>query len=376
MKIALNARLLIENKMTGMGVFTYETFRRIAANHPEHSFYYIFDRPYSVRFITSDNIIPIVVPPKVRHHPLFLHLWYEFALPKQLKKIQPSLFISPDGFMSLSTSIPSIIVIHDINFEHFPHFIPKPISWYYRKYTPKYANKAKHILTVSNFSKNDIQSQYGILSEKIDVVYNGANDKYKPIDKSEQNLFRQTYTYGCPFFIFVGILHQRKNIINQLTAFDLFRKKHRQYNHKFFIVGEKWKWNKETELFFQQLEFKNDVIFTGRLSAEQLGLAIGSAEALMYVSYFEGFGIPILEAFYAGTPVITSVTTSMPEVAGKGALYANPDKPDEIADAMNTLVSNQQITNNLIAEGNVRKDLFTWDKTADVMWKAIEKSLV
>jgi glycosyltransferase involved in cell wall biosynthesis len=376
MKIALNARLLIENKMTGMGVFTYETFRRIAASHLEHTFYFIFDRPYSENFITSENIIPIVVKPKVKHHPFFLHYWYEYALPKQLKKIQADLFISPDGFMSLKTSVPSLIVIHDINFEHYPHFLPRAISQYYRTFTPKYAKKAKHILTVSEFSKQDIQTQYGITPNKIDVVYNGANNIYKPIDTATQIEYRKAHTESCPFFLFVGILHQRKNIVNQLKAFDLFRKNNINSKHKFYIVGEKWKWSNEAETTFQQLEFKHDVIFAGRLSSEQLGFAIGSAEALMYVSFFEGFGIPILEAFYAGTPVITSTTTSMPEVAGNAALYANPNNIDEIAKAMSKIVFDKQIRDSLIAEGNIRKNLFTWEKTAESMWKAIEQNIL
>ncbi len=373
MKIALNARLLIEDKMTGMGMFTYEAFRRIAASHPEHTFYYIFDRPFSEKFITSDNIVPLIVRPKVRHHPLFLHFWYEYALPKQLKKIRPSLFISPDGFMSLKTQTPTIIVIHDINFEHYPHFLAKPISWYYRKYTPKYAHKAKHVLTVSGFSKNDIQEQYNIPHEKINVVYNGANAHFKPLDALEKSQFRNTYTDGCPFFIFVSILHKRKNIINQLKAFDLFRAKHLDSKHKFFVVGEKWNWDKQSEAVFQKLRYKDDVIFAGHFSSGKLATALGSAEALLYVSYFEGFGIPIIEAFHADTPVITSTTTSMPEVGGQAALYAHPDDIIAIAAAMEKIATSQHTRNTLIAEGNKRKDLFTWDKTAGNIWQAVEQ---
>jgi len=373
MKIAVNTRLLIENKLTGIGCFALESIQRIAKSHPEHTFYFIFDRTYSEKFITSSNIIPIILAPKVRHHPVFLYYWFEFSLPKLLKKIKPDLFLSPDGFLSLKTKIPALIVIHDINFEHYPRYLPKFISWYYRYFTPKFVRHAKRIATVSEYSKKDIQKQYGISANKIDVVYNGSNNLYKPVSEEIKNAVKEKYANSNDFFLFVGALHPRKNISNQLLAFDIFRNANPNLKHKFLIAGDKWYWTKEMEIVFKNLKHKNDVVFTKHLPTEKLSLLVASATALMYVSIFEGFGIPIIEAFETETPVITSNTTSMPEVAGDAALIVNPFSPDDIADSMREIAVNTNLKNELIERGCQRKKLFSWDKTADLLWKSIEK---
>ena len=128
MRIAVNTRLLLKDKLEGIGWFTFETLSRITKNHPEHDFYFLFDRPYSREFISGKNIHPMVIPPKTRH-PILWYVWFEFCIPKILKKIKADLFLSPDGFLSLTSNIPSISVIHDINFEHHP----EDLKFYHRK---------------------------------------------------------------------------------------------------------------------------------------------------------------------------------------------------------------------------------------------------
>jgi glycosyltransferase involved in cell wall biosynthesis len=375
MNIAVNVRLLKPNQMTGIGVFTQETMCRLVKNHPEHTFYYIFDEQAHDSFLTSSNIIPVVTPFKSRHRAIFLKFWFEYVLSKTLKKINADVLISPDGFMSLSTPTPTLIVIHDINFEHYPGFIPPSISKFYRKYTPLYASKARRIATVSDFSRNDIAKTYGIDHNKIDVVYNGANVSYSPISVQKQQQYRNQHTMGLPFFIFVGMIHPRKNLANQLKAFDLFRKSPNNPPHKFYIVGKTWILDDELKETLSNMEFSNDVIFAGRLSSEDLGFALASASAVMYVSHFEGFGIPILEGFYAETPVITSNTTSMPEVAGDAAICVSPNDILQIETAMNQIVHNTQLKQQLIAKGRERKLMFTWSKTSELLWQSIEKML-
>ena len=139
MKIAVNARFLLKGKLEGIGWFTHEVLKRVVQNHPEHEFIFIFDRPYHEDFIYGKNVTPIVVPPPARH-PILWYIWFEWSVKLVLKKHKPDLFISTDGFLSLSTKVPQLLVIHDLAFEHFPEHLPFKFRYYLRKFTPKFAS--------------------------------------------------------------------------------------------------------------------------------------------------------------------------------------------------------------------------------------------
>lgn len=371
MKIAVNTRLLLKNKLEGIGWFGFETLSRIVKQHPEHEFYFIFDRPYDPSFVFAPNVKAIVAPPQARH-PLLYFIWFELIIPRILKKIGADLFLSPDGYLSLRSNIKQVAVIHDLNFEHYPKDLPPLESWYYRKFFPKYAHKATRIATVSKFSKSDIIKIYHIDAEYIDVVYNGANQIFQPVSELKKQQTRAKFSLGCEYFIYVGSVHKRKNTVNLLKAFELF-KSLQSSEVKLLVVGQKRWWTKEMQLSLNQMVYQSDVIFTGRVETDDLHMLMGSALALIYVSYHEGFGIPIVEAFCCDTPVITSAITSMPEVAGDAALLIDPFSPVSIADAMKRIYAEGDLREELIAKGRERRKLFSWQKTADALWKCIEK---
>ena len=370
MKIAVNTRLLLKNKLEGMGWFSYETLSRITKNHPNDEFIFIFDRPWHNDFIFSDNITPVQIGPPSRH-PFLWYAWFQISIPKILNQHQPDVFLSPDGYLSTNTNVPSLPVIHDINFEHYPKDLPFWYRKYYRHYFPKFAEKATRIATVSEFSKNDIAEKYKVDSNKIDVVYNGVSDRFKPLDKKEINETQKDLTNGNPYFVFVGAIHPRKNIAKILEAFEDF-KSTGNYNHKLLLVGKKKWWTSEMEETFQTMKYKGDVVFKDNMNAQQVAQAIGAADALLYVSTFEGFGIPILEAMKCGVPVITSDVSSMPEVAGNAALLCSPFKSDSISEQMKRLVHEPNLSNSLIEKGLVRAKGFSWDKTSELLWKSME----
>lgn len=138
-------------------------------------------------------------------------------------------------------------------------------------------------------------------------------------------------------------------------------------------MGEKMFKTHDIKNAYRQSKFKNDIIFTGRLLPEELRKFYAASLALVFVPYFEGFGIPIAEAMYCETAVITANVTSMPEVAGDAALYADPFSVDSIADAMYKMYSDPELRTSLIEKGKIQKNLFSWDKTAEDLWKNIEK---
>lgn len=373
MKIAVNTRLLLKDQLDGIGYFTLETFKRIASRHPDNEFVFIFDRKPDPEFVFSDNIKAEVLSPQARH-PLLYRVWYQFALKKLLNKLKPDVFVATDGMFPLKSSCKVLSIIHDINFHHHPEFLPKKYADFYNKYFPKFAQEATRIATVSEYSKNDIAQSYDINADQIDVVFNGANTAYIPIEPSAQDEIKRRYTEGSPYFIFVGTLHPRKNLIKLFKAFEQF-KTETPNNTKLIIAGKKMWWKGDLENCFQALSCKEDVIFTGRVSESELHLLIASAQALTYVPFFEGFGIPILEAMYSGTPVIASNTTSMPEVVEDAGILVNPLNSSEIAKAMFELYSNPALSQELSEKGLKQAQKFSWDKTADLLWDAINNTI-
>lgn len=369
MKIAVNTRLLLKDKLEGIGWVAYECLRRIVKSHPEVEFYFIFDREPDQKFIFAENVKPVVLFPQARHPFLYI-AFFEFSLARFLRKLKPDMYISTDGYLSLRSKTKQIAVFHDLNFEHFPQDFPKIHLWHYKKYFPKYAKKASRIITVSEFSKKDICENYGISPDLIDVAYNGANDAFVPVNEDVKKEIRDKYSQGNPYFMFVGSLHPRKNLARLFTAFDIFKTKN-ENDIKLVIVGNKKWWTEPIKNAYDAMKHKDDVIFVGRLSAEDLHLVTASALASVYVSYFEGFGIPIVEAFKCDTPVITSNVTSMPEVAADAALLVDPFDVESIADAMEKILD-ENLRNTLIEKGRRRREDFSWDKAAEMWWKTIE----
>jgi len=374
MKIAINCWVLRNKQLDGIGYFTVNTIQRLIANHPEVFFVLLCDKNFNEPYFIGKNVeIKKVFPPF--RHPFLYFFWMEFIIPFIFKKINPNLFISPEGLISLRSNCKQLAVIHDLNFEHYPYQITFKNRVYYRFIFKKIAKKASRIATVSHFSKRDIVNLYGIEDSKIDVVFNGINCSFSIINEAQKKTTKNKYSDGKDYFFFVGSMHPRKNIIRLIQAFDLF-KKNTNSDFKLVIVGTILWGKSEISSVLEKSSFKNDIKFIGRISDSDLNMALGSAFALTFVPLFEGFGIPIIEAFQAGVPVITSNVTSLPEVAGNAALYADPFDVVSIAEAMQR-VSTMSLSerNDMIKRGEVQKQLFSWDKTAILMWESICKAI-
>jgi len=373
MRIAVNTRLLLKGKLEGIGWFTYQTLERMVRNHPEHEFFFFFDRQYDPQFIFAPNVTPVVVHPQARH-PVLFYLWFEWSVPLMLRKHKIDLFLSPDGYMSLSTNVPTCLVIHDLAFEHYPDHFVMSHRLYWRHYSPLFARKAKRIATVSTFSKEDISKRYGIDPATIDVVYNGAHDEYKPLSFDEREAVKQQYADGCEYFVFAGALHPRKNIVNLLKAFVIFKKRQKT-NMKLVIAGRPaWKYE-EVEQMRMEMPYKEDVKWIGYMNVDELSRVIGAAYLLVYASLFEGFGIPILEALQCNVPAIVSNTSSMPEVAGEAALLVDPTSPEDIAAKMHILYKDEALRQKLIVKAGEQIKKFDWNSSSEKLWESMMKCM-
>ena len=352
MNIGINARHLIEHKLEGIGWYSFEILNRIVQLRPDDHFYFYYDRK-TKPLVVGRNITNVIVYPSARSPHLF-RFWFNVRLPRLFKKNKIDLFFSPDGFISLATSVPQIAVIHDLNFEHYPHDVPKHILKYYKKYMPLFAKRAKKIVTVSNFSKMDICGTYKVDQSKVSVIYNGGNSVYKPLEEKYKKQFKSEQNQERPYFVYVGSLHKRKNIQRMFEAFNDFNK-----GGKFdlIVIGEPM-WGKE----FQRTQISPYIKIIGRKSGLDLSKWVASSEALIYVSYFEGFGLPVLEGMMAGVPVVTSDITSIPEVGGEAVVYVDPFNVKSISKGISIAVEKHEVYAKL---GPIQAVKFNWDKAAD-----------
>ena len=371
MRIAVNTRLLLKGKIEGIGWFTYQTLQRMVRTHPEHEFFFLFDRPCDPMFVFAPNVTPVVVHPQARH-PVLYYIWFEWSLPAVLKKYNIDLFLSTDGFTTLSSNVPCCLVMHDLAFEHYPEHITLLHRLYLRHYSPLFARKAKRLVTVSNFSKDDIVKQYGVSADIIDVVYNGAHDAYRPLTDKERQAAKNKYAAGCEYFVFAGAMQPRKNIVRMLKAFIEFKQR-QPSNMKLVIVGRfAWK-NEGVKQMQREMPFRDEVNWVGYLDVEELSHAMGGAYALVFVSLFEGFGIPILEAMQCDVPAIVSNTSSIPEVAGEAALYVDPTDVADIAAKMHLICKDETLRARLVANARIQHRKFDWDASAKKLWDCMMK---
>jgi glycosyltransferase involved in cell wall biosynthesis len=372
MNIAVNTRLLLGSQLEGIGYFTREVFQRLALKYPEHQFYFIFDRDFDPQFITAPNIHPIVAGPPARH-PLLWKFWYDVRLPLVLKKIKADVFVSPDGFCSLTTSIPQCLVVHDLGFLHQPQAYKSSHLPFYRYYTPRFIKKAKAVATVSSSSKQDLVKHYKILPGKISIVHSAVKDVFIPASEEEKERIKQKITGGKEFFIYIGAIQPRKNLVNLLKAFSLFKKRLKSEMKLVLCGRQAWKNNEFLELL-KTYKFREDVVLTGYLPEEELVPLLGAAYAMVYPSFFEGFGVPVLEAMKTNVPVLTSAGTSMEEIGEDAALYFDPADIRDMGDKLMMIYKDETLRSRLIEKGKIISQKYSWDRTADLVWEAICKA--
>ncbi|MEP6950425.1 MAG: glycosyltransferase family 1 protein [Ginsengibacter sp.] len=373
MVIAVNTRFLVKDEWEGYTGFIYETFSRITKLHPEHTFIFIFDRPWNGSFIFPENVIPVVKGPRAEH-PAQLYIWYNIKIPAVLKKYKAEVFISFDGVCSLTTKIPQCLLVCDLAFLDNPARINKCHFLFYKKFASRFIKKSKIIVTVSEFTKAAIIKQYKTVADKIKLVYGGVNKNFIPILPGERENVKATYADSNEYFIYTGEIGAGKNLLNLLKAFSAFKKRQKS-NMQLLIAGKPgWKY----EEFLEDLRlfrFKEEVKLLGCLPLPELAKVTASAYAMVYPSLLEGFGTQTLQAMKSGVPVITSPASAMAETCGDAALYADPANFKDIAIKMMLIYKDENLRKVLIEKANLQAEKYSWDITAGLFWNAIEKTM-
>jgi glycosyltransferase involved in cell wall biosynthesis len=368
MRIGVNTRLLLPGTLEGIGRFTFEVLQRMVKANSQDDFYFYFDRPFDDRYIFTKNVHPIVLSPQART-PMQWYWWFEKSLPKAMEEDKIEVFFSPELYASLKTKIPTLLIAHDIAYFHYPqHF-----RWYHllylKHFTPLFLRKAVRIGCVSHTTKEDLRDSFGIPQENLFVAENGPTPGFAPLSDSKKLEVQNTLTKGHPYFLYLGSIHPRKNTTRTVRAFELFRDDNPQSNHKLVLVGRMaWKTCKSLSAISKN-KYRKDIIHLGQ--REDASSILGAADALLYVSLFEGFGIPILEGFAAHTPVITSNVGSMKEVAGDAALLVNPLKTKSIAFNITKIYKDPLLRSKLIEKGKERLAEYSWERTSEVIYKEL-----
>ncbi|GJM31103.1 MAG: glycosyl transferase family 1 [Saprospiraceae bacterium] len=371
MRIAVNTRFLLKGHLEGIGWFTDQVLRRLVEWHPEHEFIFLFDRPFDEAFIYGKNVTPVVCFPPARHA-LLWYWWFEYSLPAALKRYEADVLLSPDGFCSLRTKTPTVMVTHDIAHIHFPKEVPLHGRVFYRYFVPRYLQRAEEVITVSAFTKKDILDHYPVEGEKIMVACNGCREDFHPLTESEKGNVRERYAHGEAFFFYLGAVHPRKNVHRLIAAFDRF--KQRTKAPAKLLIGGRFGWQTgAVKSAYEAAEHREDIVFLGYVPDEDLPRLTGAALALVYASLFEGFGVPLLEAMYCDTPVITSNISSMPEVVGPAGYLVDPLIVDQIAIAMQDLWQKPALRQEMVRAGRIQRERFSWDRAAATVWAGLER---
>lgn len=231
---------------------------------------------------------------------------------------------------------------------------------------------AKKIIAVSENTKKDLVELYNVCSDRISVIYEGASNNSSKFEilNLKSNLNDKILNYK-PYLLFVGRLEKRKNVEGIIEAFKILKEK---YNipHKLVLAGKPGFGYEGIMYQVSRIKYKDDIIFTGFVSEEEKWQLLKNANAFLFPTFYEGFGLPILEAQNLGVPVVTSNISSLPEVGGESVLYANPNRPEEIAEAAFRLISNQNIRDDIIKKGYENIKRFDWEKCASEIARIIQ----
>ena len=271
---------------------------------------------------------------------------------------------------------PIVTTIHDLAFEHLPETFNRR-SWMQLRLTVRRtARRAAQIITVSEYSRQDISNTYRIPPERITITPQAASEKFLPVtDGTELKTIRKTYGIERDYILSLCSIQPRKNLIRLIEAYSLLRKSSADLRLPQLILAGKRGW-RDNEIFraAQRESVAGDIVFTGYVADEHLNALYSGATCFVYPSYFEGFGLPILEAMQCGTPVIAGNRTSIPEVAGEAALLFDPFETKSLVDALQFLLSNPEYRVTLSLRGLQRASGFSWKRTARLTLEVYERA--
>lgn len=292
-------------------------------------------------------------------------LWEQLALPALAQRKKLDLLHATVNVMPIAVTCPMVVTVHDLSFLRYPDSFPPVQRTYLRTQVRRSVLRAARVIAVSEATRQDLIKLFEVPANRVDVVYNGIDAAFHPAPDDQVALFRRQKGLPDRFVLHVGTLEPRKNLVRLVHAFDLVR---RQTDHwpdlRLVLVGGKGWYYEEIFEAVQRLQLERNVLFTGFVADDELPWWYRAASVFAYPSLLEGFGLPVAEAMACGTPTVTSSLSSLPEIAGDGALLVDPTSEEELAAALHRVLTNPNLARDLRERGLRQAARFSWSHTA------------
>ena len=377
MKIGIEGQRLFRKKKHGMDMVALELIKNLQKIDKKNEYVIFVKTDEDVCLEDTENFK--IISLKANNY----ISWEQIILPKAVKKENCDILHCTSNTAPLNINIPLIVTLHDIIYLESISIFKKAGTWYqklgnmYRRFiVPKVMKKAQKVITVSNFEKNRINHFFNFHKEnnKLVAIYNGVGEHFKIIENKE-NLenFKKKHDLPEKFFFFLGNTDPKKNVKNVLKAYDLFTENNKKI--PLVILDFDRKELKKILASINADHLINDIQLLGYIPNAELPALYNLAKVFLYPSLRESFGIPILEAMACGTPVITSNTSSMPEISDNAGILINPQKPEEIKNQMENLLKDKELYNLKIEQGLKRSEDFSWENMARNVLKLYENKV-
>ncbi len=379
MRIGVEATVLTRAKKTGVDYFTRGLVQAVSSAMPEDQFDLgYFGKPGVDLGVHNPNINlrPIMLPRKI-YQGFYRYLK---GLPYDvLTRTQDDVFFFPD-FVALPLANPRtkrVVLVHDLSYIDTPQYFTDRARDYLVRFVPKAVHSCDHIIANSAFTKKRIMEEYGIADKKISIIFPAIDHRrFKPAEKTAVTAVKAKYGIEGDYILFVGTLTDRKNVTGLMKAYAALQPDLREKTTLVLAGGDVWTNLKDAaiEQLLAKLSTSNRIVRTGYFEEDELPALYSGASVFVYPSFYEGFGMPVVEAMACGTPVITSDTSSLPEAGGKAALYVNPKQPEMITEALRMILTDTTLARALRAKGIEQAGNFTWE-TAGKQLKQVFEAL-
>lgn len=372
MRLAIDGQLLTENR-TGMGVYTFNILRYWDKNRDNVIIYFPGQPPKDLEDLAETNGFQIRKLKKCNYFK-----WEQIVLPREVKKDEADLLWCPYCTAPLIPPCPISVVIHDAIYMNLrirdTQTLYKKLGVIYRRITvPRAAKNAISVATVSEFSQKEICKHFPVVKKKITVIPNGIESTEKPSDLFKNEFFRKSEIIG-KYILGFGSLEARKNTLALIKAYeqlDVSIKK----EYQLVLFGFRGYENSTEKAYIEKQDLVTYIKPLGYITDEEKKCLYSNCSVFVFPSLSEGFGIPLLEAFDSDVPVITSNVTSLPEVAGKGALLVDPENIESISKSISKILMNPELTSMLISEGKKQVEKYKWNTASKKMQELLHRNM-
>ena len=356
MKIGINGRFLAA-KRTGVQRAAYNLVRSLVEIDQANQ-YFLFTSEDQLDNPDWKRPHVTIVPSRIKEgENIKNHIWEQIALPFLAAKYRVDLLHSPANLAPLFYKGRSVIHIHDLCFVVNPQWFSFSFRTLYNFVIPRLAKRAIKVITNSNNSRNDLLQYCNLSADRVSQIYWAVDELFL-----ESNIEPLQPILNEPYILYVGSLEPRKNIGALLEAYEILRTRHPHLTPKLVLIGGESPLFAEVRLKIKK--YKEDILFKGFVNDAQLRNYYRGARLFVYPSLYEGFGLPPLEAMAAGVPVVTSMTSSIPEVVGQAALMVSPHHAGQIADAMAQILDDPELAASLVRAGRQQVQKFNWYRVA------------